>query len=172
MTNPMLPATMAMLQKLVAEIFEQLDGIPEDDLNTWLPRDGMRDVNTFFALATHTVGAGEFWILEAAGGRNMDRNRRAEFASTGSLAQLRERYDRWLEGSEEVFFTIDDEDLASIYYRPATPERGMSESPSHPRRMHRSRARAHRGALGSFAVAATALGRGTRRNDRSCMTPR
>ncbi len=128
MTNPMLPATMAMLQKLVAEIFEQLDGIPEDDLNTWLPRDGMRDVNTFFALATHTVGAGEFWILEAAGGRNMDRNRRAEFVSTGSLAQLRERYDRWLEGSEEVFFTIDDEDLASIYYRPATPERGMSEA--------------------------------------------
>ena len=29
MTNPMLPATMAMLRKLVDDIFVQLDGIPE-----------------------------------------------------------------------------------------------------------------------------------------------
>ena len=66
MTNPMLPATMTVLRKLVDDIFVQLDGIPEDDLNTWLPRDEMRDVNTFYALATHTVGAGEFWIVDAA----------------------------------------------------------------------------------------------------------
>ncbi len=130
MTNPMLPATLEMLQKLVADIFQQLDGIPEDDLNTWLPRDGMRDVNTFFALATHTVGAGEFWILEAAGGRPVDRNRTAEFSSSGSLEQLRARFDRWLSASAEVFATIDDATLASVYYRPANPERGMSEARS------------------------------------------
>ena len=128
MTNPMLPATFAMLQKLVADIFQQLDGLPENDLNTWLPRDGMRDVNTFFALATHTVGAGEFWILEAAGGRSVDRNRTAEFRSTGSFEELRARYDRWLAETAELFATIDDAALASIYYRPANPERGMSEA--------------------------------------------
>ena len=128
MTNPMLPATLAMLQKLVADIFQQLDGIPKDDLNAWLPRDGMRDVNTFFALATHTVGAGEFWTLEAAGGRPVDRNRTAEFRSTGSLDELRARYDRWLTDTTEVFATLDDATLASIYYRPADPERGMSEA--------------------------------------------
>jgi hypothetical protein len=126
--NPMLPATYDMLQKLVQDIFQQLDGIPEADLNTWLPRDGMRDVNTFFALATHTVGAGEFWILEAAGGRPVDRNRKAEFGSTGSLEQLRTRYDRWLTETAEVFATIDDATLASVYERPANPERGMSEA--------------------------------------------
>lgn len=60
MTNPMLPATMTLLRKLVDDIFAQLDGIPDEDLNAWLPRDGMRDVNTFYALATHAVGAGEF----------------------------------------------------------------------------------------------------------------
>lgn len=128
MTNPMLPATLDMLRKLVTDIFQQLDGIPEQDLNTWLPRDGMRDVNTFFALAMHTVGAGEFWILEAAGGRPTDRNRKAEFSSTGSLEQLRTRYDRWLAGTAEVFAEIDDATLASIYYRPANPERAMSEA--------------------------------------------
>ena len=128
MTNPMLPATLDMLQKLVADIFEQLDGIPDDDLNTWLPRDCMRDVNTFFSLVTHTVGAGEFWILEAAGGRQVDRNRLAEFSSTGSLEQLHARYNRWLAETAEVFATMEDAKLASIYYRPANPERGMSEA--------------------------------------------
>lgn len=128
MINPMLPATMTMLEKLVADIFEQLEGIPEHDLNAWLPRDGMRDVNTFFALATHTVGAGEFWILEAASGRPVERNRIAEFGSTGSLEQLRVRFDRWLAETEEIFATIDDDTLASVFYRPASPERGMSEA--------------------------------------------
>ncbi|HET9658796.1 MAG TPA: DinB family protein [Thermomicrobiales bacterium] len=128
MTNPMLPATLTMLQKLVDDIFSQLDGIPENDLNTWLPRDGMRDVNTFYALATHTVGAGEFWIVDAAGGRSVDRDRLAEFRSTGSLAELRARYDRWLADAAEVFATIDDATLASVYYRPANPEKGMGEA--------------------------------------------
>ena len=126
MTNPMLPATLDMLNKLVNDIFQQLDGIPADDLNTWLPRDGMRDVNTFFVLATHTVGAGEFWILEAAGGRSIDRNRSAEFHATGSLEQLRMRFERWLADSADVFATMDDATLASMFERPANVDRGMS----------------------------------------------
>ncbi len=128
MTNPMLSATMTMLRKLVEDIFLQLDGIPEDDLNTWLPRDGMRDVNTFYALAAHTVGAGEFWIVDAAGGRSGDRDRLAEFRASGTLADLRTHFDRWLAESAEVFSTIDDETLVSVYYRPANPEKGMGEA--------------------------------------------
>ncbi len=126
MTNPMLPATLEMLKKLVSDVFQQLDGIPADDLNSWLPRDGMRDVNTFFVLATHTVGAGEFWILEAAGGQSIDRNRAAEFSATGSLEQLRVRFDHWLADSAEVFAAMDDAKLASMFERAANPERGMS----------------------------------------------
>lgn len=125
MTNSMLDATISILNELVEDIFAQLDGIPEDDLNTWIPRDGMRDVNTFFALATHTVGAGEFWILEAAGSRPVERNRTAEFGATGSLEQLRARYDRWLVESADVIGSLGEEELASVYQRPDSPERGM-----------------------------------------------
>jgi hypothetical protein len=128
MSNAILDATLTLLHKLVGDIFDQLDGIPEDDLNSWLPRDGMRDVNTFFALATHTVGAGEFWILEAAGGRPVDRNRTLEFSATGSLRGLKQRYDRWLAESAEVFDGLDEAALASIYHRDASPDRGMSET--------------------------------------------
>jgi hypothetical protein len=145
MTNPMLPATMTMLRKLVDDIFAQLEGIPDEDLNTWLPRDGMRDVNTFYALATHTVGAGEFWIVDAAGGRAGDRDRLAEFRSTGTLADLRARFDRWLADSEVVLSTIGDETLASIYFRPANPEKGMGEA-------HRTRAECISHALEHTAV--------------------
>lgn len=126
MTNPMLPATMAILQNLVDDIFAQLDGIPENDLNRWLPRDGMQDVNTFYVLATHTVGAGEYWILEAAGGRSVDRNRRAEFHAEGTLQELRERYQRWLQNAAAVLSTIDDATLASLHERPADPANGVS----------------------------------------------
>jgi hypothetical protein len=128
MTNPMLPATMTVLRKLVDDIFDQLDGIPEDDLNTWLPRDGMRDVNTFYALATHTVGAGEFWIVDAAGGRAGDRDRLAEFRANGTLDDLRSRFDLWLAAADAVFSTIDNETLGSVYFRPANPEKGMGEA--------------------------------------------
>lgn len=145
MTNPMLPATLTILQTLVDDIFEQLDGIPEDDLNTWLPRDGMRDVNTFYALAAHTLGAGEFWILEAAGGRSVDRNRKAEFNSSGTLGDLRARYTSWLVATAEVFDALDDATLASIYHRDANPERGMSEA-------HRTRAECITHALEHTAV--------------------
>lgn len=126
MTNPMLPATMANLRALVDDIFVQLDGIPEHDLNHWLPRNGMRDVNTFYVLATHTVGAGEYWILEAAGGRPMHRKRKTEFAAEGTLAQLRDRYERWLQAVQEVLETIDDATLASIHERAADPANGVS----------------------------------------------
>ena len=40
MTNPMLPATVAVLSKLVDDIFSQLDGIPEDDLAVELVPNG------------------------------------------------------------------------------------------------------------------------------------
>lgn len=126
MTNPMLPATMANLRALVDDIFDQLDGIPDHDLNHWLPRDGMRDVNTFYALATHTVGAGEYWILEAAGGKSVDRNRSAEFHAEGTVQQLRDRYQRWLQNTDEILATIDDATLASIHARAADPAHGVS----------------------------------------------
>lgn len=128
MIDPMLQSTMTVLRKLVEQIFEQLDGIPEDDLNTWLPRDGMRDVNTFYALATHTVGAGEYWILVAAGQRHGDRDRLAEFRATGTLADLRARYDQWLTEAADVLSTIDKATLKSNFFREEVPERGLSRA--------------------------------------------
>ena len=103
-----------VLDKLVQDALSQLDGIPTDDLNRWRPAQELGDINTFFALATHLVGAGEFWILHGAGGRPTERDRSAEFVAEGDPAALRARYDRWLGDVREVLAELTEEDLARV----------------------------------------------------------
>lgn len=73
--------------------------IPEDVLNTWKPvaaGAGGHEMNTFAAIAIHTVLAGEFMTLHAVGGQPMDRDREAGFLATASFATIEERFTRWL----------------------------------------------------------------------------
>src|SRR4051794_12345766 len=76
---PMAAAIDTNLTKYAEEALDALDGLPPDDLNAWKPRQELADINTFFALATHLVAAGEFWTLHAVGGRPTIRDRAAEF---------------------------------------------------------------------------------------------
>jgi hypothetical protein len=99
------------LTMLAADALRQLEGVPAVDLNEWRPREGLEDINTFFALATHLVGSGEHWVLHGAGGRAIARDRPAEFRARGSLEELRARYDRWLSGCREVLAGITETDL-------------------------------------------------------------
>ena len=112
--TPFAAATNHYLHTLAADALRQLDGIPESDLNTWLPRDGMRDINPFFALATHLVGSGEYWVLHAAGRRPLQRDRDAEFLARGALGDLQERYARWLSAVDAVLADLTDADLGRI----------------------------------------------------------
>ena len=117
MSSPLADGVVEILDRLAVEVREQLEGIPEADLNTWRPALGLQDVNTFYALTTHLVSAGEYWILHAAGGQPSDRNRPAEFVSTGELAPLLARMDRWLADSRVVLAELTDVDLAKMFVR-------------------------------------------------------
>jgi uncharacterized damage-inducible protein DinB len=112
------------LRSLTDDLFRQLDGVPESDLNHWLPRDEMSDVNTMYALATHIVGSSEFWVLEAAGGRNVNRDRPSEFKATGTVADLRSRYDKWLNDTHDLLASMTEADLNRLYVREANPAQG------------------------------------------------
>jgi uncharacterized damage-inducible protein DinB len=81
------------------DVLAQIKDISREDLNRPLT---LPETNTLFALATHLVGAGEFWVLVVAGGRSISRDRSAEFRATGSLADLTARYERWIAGVHEV----------------------------------------------------------------------
>jgi hypothetical protein len=99
------------LTRLVQYAFEQLEGLPESDLNEWKPRQDLADINTFYALGTHLVAAGEYWLLHGAGGQPTDRDRPLEFRAHGTLADLTVRYDKWLADCRRVLESLTDDDL-------------------------------------------------------------
>lgn len=94
----------SVLEKTGCDVLAQLKGISYEDLNRPLT---LPETNTLFALATHLVGAGEFWALVVAGGRSIPRDRAAEFHASGSLSELSTRYERWIAGVHEVLAALE-----------------------------------------------------------------
>lgn len=112
------------LNILVGQALDQLEGVPDDDLDTWKPQQNLEDINTFYALATHLVGAGEYWVIQAVTGRPVDRDRPAEFQAHGDLASLKERCSRWLAAAHEVLANLTEDDLARRFVRDHDPKAG------------------------------------------------
>jgi len=109
------------LERLSRDMLAQLDGITEPELNRALP---LPETNSLYALATHTLGAGEYWTLVMAGGRNIARDRPAEFRATGAYVDLVARRDRWLADLRDVLDQLTATeldhvvDMAEAYRRP------------------------------------------------------
>lgn len=103
-----------VLDRLGHQVLDELREVPDDALNRTLP---MPETNTLYALATHILGAGEFWSLAMAGARPQERDRPAEFRATGTLADLVPRYERWLADAHAALEALPDEALA----RPVAP---------------------------------------------------
>jgi hypothetical protein len=121
---PFAQAIDTVLGLLSEQALAQLEGVPEHDLNDWKPRQDLKDINTFYALATHLVGAGEYWVLHAAGGRPLERDRPAEFRARGDFPSLKTRYDRWLAGARDVLSPLTEDDLTRLFVRDADPKSG------------------------------------------------
>lgn len=85
---------------------DQLRGISDADLNGVLD---LPESNSAFVLATHLIGAAEYWVLELAGGRDVERDRPSEFRATGTGAELAARYERWLTAMHALMDSLPDE---------------------------------------------------------------
>jgi len=115
------------LRALVHDLFATLDGIPEDDFNTWKPaaaREGGHEMNTFAAITIHALSAAEFMTLHAVGGAPSNRNREAEFEATGNRNELQVAYSRWLDALHLMLSTFTDADLGNETYSERYVERG------------------------------------------------
>ena len=88
-----------VLERIARSVLRELDNLPDDVLNRPVP---IPEGNSLFAIATHLIGAGEFWVLALAGGRQLDRDRDAEFRATGTYADLEVRYSRWVSDVRDV----------------------------------------------------------------------
>jgi uncharacterized damage-inducible protein DinB len=101
----------SLLDYIGRDVIQQLRSAPEPLLNQPL---ALPETNTLFALATHLVGAGEFWVLAHAGGRTIARDRAAEFRAVGTLPELVERYERWIADMHEVLDSMPDEAMGRV----------------------------------------------------------
>jgi hypothetical protein len=87
------------LERILRETLAQLEGLPDELLNRPLEQP---ETNTLFALATHIIGAAEYWVLALVGAHPLARERAAEFHTYGSLAELKERYERYIDAMHEL----------------------------------------------------------------------
>lgn len=88
----------------IEEMAGLLDGLTPEQLN-WRPHEG---ANSLWTLVTHTLGNARGFILGIAAGRDIDRDRPAEFASAGEdAAALRAEAARLLDEIEAALAGIE-----------------------------------------------------------------
>ncbi len=112
----------ASLEELSSRIIAELEAVPPDALN-WRPP--LPDTNTMYILAIHTAGAAEWWIVGAAAGKSVQRDRPAEFRSQGDLATVKAWYAEKLAAVREAAAGLSDADLSAK--RSYTTARGHAE---------------------------------------------
>lgn len=124
--NPFSDAILAQFGKLLDQVLETMQGMPEDALANWRTSQAHGDISTMYGLATHIAGAGEYWTLQAVGGRELNRQRLQEFEARGSIEAISDRYSVWMTELAELLGRLTDDDLRSIYVREANPVQGVS----------------------------------------------
>ncbi len=118
----------AVLERIARNALAQFRGISDVDLNRPLE---LPESNTAFVLATHLIGSAEYWVLELAGERDVQRDRLSEFRATGTGVELAARYERWLASMQELLHSLPDEQMdqpvnVSASYHPTLDEEPMT----------------------------------------------
>jgi uncharacterized damage-inducible protein DinB len=106
----------AFIERNARLILAKLAERTDEQLNQPLP---IPDANTLFAIATHTVGMAEFWVLALVGGQMVERDRPAEFRATGGGVALRERYERFIHNMHQVLTDLPTADMTRVVTPPA-----------------------------------------------------
>jgi uncharacterized damage-inducible protein DinB len=117
-----------VLERIATNALTQFRDMSDIDLNSPLT---LPESNSAFVLATHLIGSAEYWVLEMAGGRNVQRDRLSEFRATGTGAELVARYEHWMSAMQELMRTLPDERFdqiahVSAQYHPPIEERPMT----------------------------------------------
>lgn len=92
-----------VIERIAREIMAKIATLSDEQLNQRLP---VPDANTLFAIATHAVGMGEFWVLTLVGDRPSARNRSAEFVAVGEGKALITRYQQWVADTHTLLATL------------------------------------------------------------------
>ena len=115
-----------VLERIARNALAQFRDISDVDLNRPLE---LPESNTAFVLATHLIGSAEYWVLELAGGRDVQRDRLLEFRATGTAVNLAARYERWLADMQNLLPTLPDERLEQLVNVSASFHPSLDDEP-------------------------------------------
>lgn len=114
--NPEARTIADFIERIARDLIAQIQDLSDEMLNRPLP---LAEANTLFAVATHTVGMGEFWVLALVGGQTLARNRSAEFQAQGTGAALIGRIERWIGDCHKLLDQLPDQRLNDAAQPPA-----------------------------------------------------
>ena len=73
------------IERNLRHLIDELRGVPDEDLNRPLE---IQPSNTLYQLGFHVLGSARYWAITLAGGQDFQRDRPAEFVSSGSGPKL------------------------------------------------------------------------------------
>ena len=101
----------AYIRRIAADAVATIQDLRAGQLNWKTGEDGS---NTMFAIATHMVAMGEYWVLCLVGGADVVRDRQAEFHAVGSAAEIVLRLQNWSQACDVICTGLGSEVLAEI----------------------------------------------------------
>lgn len=125
--HAVLHAAHVTLSKLVKDYLEAIEGIPDDDLNTWKPaaeQNGGGEMTSLAGLSVHTALAGTWMIVHQVFGHEFPRERILEFTTTSTHAEIEALFATMLDRLAELSAADPDLDLSAppASIRPALPD--------------------------------------------------
>lgn len=104
------------LRRLVNWYIEALDPLPADAFQ-WRPP--ALNGNSLAAICMHALTSAEWWVLSCVGDGPLERERDAEFAADVTWAELRPRFQSFLERAESLLAGMSTDELQGISRHPA-----------------------------------------------------
>ena len=106
----------AYIQRVVEGTVAALSELSDEQIN-W--SSGAVHANSMYAVATHLVAMGEFWVLGLVGGGSVIRDREAEFRAAGAGTDLIVRLQDWCRACGVLLQSLESSALAEDALVPA-----------------------------------------------------
>ena len=75
----------------------------------WFPLP--KDTNSIYAILCHLVGSENYWVRQMIAGETVDRDREAEFRSSGNLSEIVDRWEDVVRTSESILSKLSSSQL-------------------------------------------------------------
>ena len=88
---------------LMKQIRDATQGLNEEAAN-WRPLS--KDTNSIYNILCHLIGTDNSWVRQVIGGETINRNREAEFRSSGNLSEVLDHWEKEVSANHDILRKI------------------------------------------------------------------